>query len=287
MPLVINTNVSSLNAQRNLTTNTNKLGRSIERLSSGFRINRAADDAAGLQLSENLRTQIRGSKKALDNTQDGINLLNIADGVFATVTDSLQRMRELAVQAANDTYDGNQRAALQVEYAQLSTDITRMFAAVEFNNVSLFNGSLATFNLQVGPNNTANDTINLVAEGIPFDQTLSAVNLGAAGTNLTGETIGTNSTLAIQALGVIDTSITTINTTRGTIGAVVNRLEKAAENLSISIENLSASESRVRNVDVAAESAELVQNQILQQAAASVLSQANQFPSLALSLLQG
>src|SRR5688572_19619983 len=137
MPLIVNTNVTSLNAQRHLSSNTNMLQKTMEKLSSGYRINRAGDDAAGLQLSENLRAQIRGSKKALDNTQDGINVLNIADGSLQTVTDSLQRLRELAVQAANDTYNTSQRSAMQVEIEQLLADIDRIALATKFNGVEL------------------------------------------------------------------------------------------------------------------------------------------------------
>lgn len=286
MPLVINTNVSSLTAQRSLSNNTNALSKSIEKLSSGFRINRAADDAAGLQVSENLRAQIRGSKAALNNVQDGINVLNIADGSLSVVTNNMQRMRELAVQAANDTYDATQRTAITTEYDQLAADITRIFASAQFNGVNLFDGSLTEFNLQVGPNNTANDNIDLVAEGVPFNLTLTAANVDGAGADVSAATIDlSNNTNANTAINALDGAITGINTIRGTIGAVVNRLENAGTKLMVDIENLSASESRVRNVDVAAESAELVRNQILQQAAASVLSQANQGPSLALSLL--
>ncbi|MBX2860813.1 MAG: flagellin [Vampirovibrio sp.] len=290
MPLVINTNVSSLSAQRSLTANTNALARSMEKLSSGFRITRSADDAAGLQLSENLRAQIRGTKAALNNVQDGINVLNIADGSLSTVTSNLQRMRELAVQAANDTYDATQRNAMNEEYDQLEADINRIFLSTEFNGVRLFDAAtsgLTEFNIQVGPNNTANDTIDLVAEGVPFDTTLNTADVagnGAADVS-TGFVNLDNSLNAGNAIAALDDGIRELNGVRATIGAITSRLENAATKLRIDDENLQASESRMRNVDVAAESAELVRNQILQQASASVLSQANQVPSLALSLL--
>ena len=295
MPLVVNTNVSSLTAQRHLSRNTTALGRSVERLASGLRINRAGDDAAGLQVSENLRAQIRGSQKALDNVQDGLNLLNIADGVLSTVESNIQRMRELSVQAANDTYDTQQRDAIVVEYNQLSADITRMFAAVEFNGVQLFNGGgPASFILQVGANDSiANDTVDLIASGVPFFGGQSAADIDGTGTidvTAGGATVPAAWTTAADARLAItetDAAIVAINTMRGALGAVVNRLENSAENLMIGIENLKASESRIRDVDVAAESARLTQNQILQQAASTVLSQANQQPSLALQLLQG
>ena len=276
MPLIINTNVQSINAQRYLGMNTTALGKSMEKLSSGYRINRAADDAAGLQLSENLRAQIRGSSKALANTQDGINVLNIADGAMSQITENLQRMRELAVQAANDTYNTQQRTAMQTEFNQLRLDITRISDATQFNGVSLLSGSaLATgMILQIGPNNVpANDQIALGATGVFAD--IDATALGVA-----ASVLDTNAN-ANTALGVLNTAINTVNTRRGTIGAVTNRLEGTANNLSIAIENLSASESRIRNVDVAAESAALTRNQILQQASASMLAQANQAPGLA------
>lgn len=282
MPLVINTNVSSMNAQRQLGVNTSALQKSMERLSSGFRINRASDDAAGLQISENLRAQIRGSKKALDNVQDGINVLNIAEGGMAVITDNLQRMRELAVQAANDTYSAAQRTAIEEELDQLAAEITRISDSVEFNGVNLLDGSNANFIIQLGPNETVNDELDLATAGAanPFgdiDATVLGVNDAAIVV-----TSNANSQLAIAS---IDTALSTVNTRRSTIGALTNRLESAGQNLQISMENLSSSESRIRNVDVAAESANLVRNQILQQASAAMLSQANQGPGLALQLL--
>ncbi len=284
MPLVVNTNVSSLNSQRNLSINTTNLSRSLERLSSGFRINRASDDAAGLQVSENLRAQIRGSKAALANVQDGINVMNIADGALGVITDNLQRMRELTVQAANDTYDVNQRTAIKQELDARAADITRISDAVEFNGVFLLDGSsdgATNFVLQVGANDSAaNDTIDVGATGAFADTDAAALAVNAAATNVT------DNANSLTTLTAIDAAIVTVNTQRATIGSVVNQLESAGQNLSIGIENLSSSESRIRNVDVAAESAELTRNQILQQASATMLAQANQAPSLALSLLQ-
>jgi flagellin len=285
MPLVINTNVASINAQRNLGTNTNMLSKSIERLSSGFRINKAGDDAAGLQISENLRAQIRGSKKALDNVQDGTNVLNIADGALATITENLQRMRELAVQAANDTYDSASRTAIETELDQLATEITRISDATQFNGVKLLDGSINGTNnmvLQVGySNNATQNTIDVGSTGAFADTDATALGVNDASIDVT------NNTNARTALNLIDTALTRVNTQRANIGATINRLERAATNLSTQIENVSAAESRIRNVDVAAESAELVRNQILQQSSAAMLSQANQFPSIALQLLQG
>ncbi len=283
MPLMINTNVMSLNAQRNLTTNTSALAKSMERLSSGFRINKAGDDAAGLQISENLRAQIRGSKKALDNVQDGVNVLAIADGAMGSITENLQRMRELSVQGANDTYDSNARAAIETELDQLTNEITRISDATEFNGVNLLDGSSngsGNFVLQIGPDNaSATNTIDVGALGVFGD--LDATALGIVDANIDVS----NNTTSRTAIQNIDTALGTVNTRRATLGAVMNRLDRASTNLSVSIENLSASESRIRNVDVASESAELVRNQILQQASAAMLAQANQSSGIALSLL--
>lgn len=275
MPLIINSNAMSLNSQRYLTNNTNALAKSMEKLSSGFRINRAGDDAAGLQLSEKLRSQIRGSQKANDNTQDGINVLNIADGAMQQITDNLQRMRELAVQAGNDTYSTTQKTAIQSEITQLSNDITRISTATQFNGKTLLDGTQTTFTLQIGANNSAsNDQLNIAS---------AFGNVGAAALSINALNVANNATAAITAL---DAALDTVNTQRGTIGAYVNRLEGASNNLSIAIENFSSTESRIRNVDVAAESSNLTRNQILQQASQAMLAQANQAPQLALNLLR-
>jgi flagellin len=279
MPLVINTNVSSLNAQRYLSNNTNSLQKSMEKLASGYRINKAGDDAAGLALSESLRAQIRGNQKALDNVQDGINMLNIADGAMQTITDSLQRMRELSVQAANDTYNTAQRTAMQAEYNQLASGITQIASATQFNGKVLLNGSSAVSTLQIGANTTANvDDLSVVSL---FNTSRDAGTLGVAASLL-----DTHAN-AVTAITNLDTAIGTINTARGNLGAYSNRLENTATNISTAVENLSSSESRIRNVDVAAESANLTRNQILQQAASAMLAQANQAPQLALQLLKG
>ncbi len=161
MPIIVNTNIGSMTAQRHLSSNTNALNKSLERLSSGFRINRASDDAAGLQISENLRAQIRGSKKALDNVQDGINMLNIVDGAYQSIVNNLQRMRELSVQNANDTYGIPQRVAINDEIVALYNEIERIASSTVFNNQNLIDGSIAGFVLQVGANSTVNDEIDI------------------------------------------------------------------------------------------------------------------------------
>ena len=278
MPLIVNTNVSSMNAQRYLGMNTTALTRTMEKLSSGYRINRASDDAAGLQLSENLRAQIRGSQKALANTQDGINVLNIADGAFQTMEDNLQRIRELTVQAGNDTYATAQRDAMENEIGQLLADIDRIANSTGFNGVDLLSTATpATFDIQVGPNNTVNDVISIIS--VLGNATVAGLNPALVAPNFT------NNAAAQTFLGQVDTAMVELNTRRGELGALVNRMEGTANNISINIENLSSSESRIRNVDVAEATAELTRNQILQQASATILSQANSAPQLALKLL--
>jgi flagellin len=275
MPLVINTNVASMNAQRYLTNNTNGLGRTMEKLASGYRINRAGDDAAGLQVSEKLRAQIRGSQKALDNVQDGINMLNIADGAYQSITDAVQRMRELAVQAANDTYSTSQRSAMQTEYDSLASGITQIAEAAQFNGIHLLDASaLSEVNLQI----TANEG------GNADDLDIKSALIDIASVDTAGSLLSHAS--AQTAIGTLDDALDDINEARGKLGAFTNRLEYTAQNLATNIENTSASESRVRNVDVAMESANLARNQILQQAASSMLAQANQSPQIALSLLR-
>lgn len=281
MTVVVNTNVMSINAQRHLKFNTMQLSRTMERLASGYRINRAGDDAAGLFVSENLRTQIRGSKKALDNTQDGINMLNIADSAFQTISDNLQRMRELVVQAGNETYSQAQRTALNLEIDQLRADIDRISSTTQFNGVVLLSTAPASYNLQVGPNGTANDVISILsALGDTRATNAAGLNITtAASTNIT-----TNAT-AQTYLNTIDAALVILNTRRANLGAVVNRLEGTARNLSNSIENMSAAESRIRDTDIAAESAEMTRYQILQQSSAAILAQANQGTSIALKVL--
>lgn len=280
MPLIVNTNVASLNAQRNLTINTNLLNRNYERLSSGYRINRAADDAAGLQISEALRSQIRGVSQAINNAQDGNNLLSIAEGTLSTIQDHLQRIRELTVQAANDTNGADQRTAISDEITARLQDISRIANATQFNGTNLLTGSAATFRLQIGPNDSAaNDVIDIGAA-------LATATATAIVSNFTGTVdVGSNSA-ARTFLAQIDNALDAIGERRAQIGTYQNRLDAAIQNLQIARENFSASESRIRNVDVAAEAADLTRNQILQQASASILAQANQAPSLALSLIQ-
>ena len=288
MGININTNVQSLNAQRVLGSNVKSLGKSLEKLSSGYRINRASDDAAGLQISEGLRSQIRGSDQANSNVQDGINLLNTTDGGLETITNNLQRVRELAVQGGNDTLSTDQRSAIDKELQQLAKDVTRIASASQFNKKDLLNGTTSSLKIQVGANVTsATNTIDLATAGTnPFgDSRATALNLLGAG-DAVKLSVKSNGS-ALKTLSIVDAALQSVQNRRASIGALTNRLEGASTNLQISSENFSASESRIRNTDIAKESANLTKNQVLQQASAQILGQANQTSQLALSLLRG
>ena len=287
MGLTINTNIQSLNAQRLLSKNTRMQQKSYEKLASGFKINKASDDSAGLQISESLRTQIRGSQQAGNNVQDGINVLNIMDGTMQTLTDNLQRMRELTVQAANDTYANDQRSAIASEISQLSVDIDRIAKGTQFNGKLLLDGSISNYYMQVGANyNSAVDRIDLANIGgiNPFASVSVRQLVGLTGTTTTLNVM--NSSSALKVLERLDGALQKVNNRRASLGAMINRLDGTFNNLSLNIESQSASESRIRNTDVAKESAELTRNQVLQQASVQILSQANQVPQLALKLLQ-
>ena len=285
MSIVVNTNVQSLNAQRVLSSNTKSLGKSLEKLASGYRINRASDDAAGLQISESLRSQIRGSQQANNNVQDGINLLNTADGAFETITNNLQRIRELVVQGGNDTLAPQQRSAINSELLQLATDVTRIANSTQFNKINLLDGSKSTLKLQVGANYVSTtDVIDIGANNIFASASASSLGLFSAGALQTK--VGSNAS-ALKSLSIVDAALQAVQNRRAAIGALTNRLDGASANLSISVENFSSSESRIRNADIAKESANLTKNQVLQQASAQILGQANQTTQLALSLLRG
>ena len=287
MALIINTNVPSLIAQRNLSTNSKNLNKSLEKLASGYRINRAADDAAGLSISETLRTQIRGTKQAIDNTQDGINILQIGEGAYVTISDNLQRIRELTIQAANDTNSTVERSAIALEVTERLEDINRIAATTRGSNVKLLDGSMSTFNLQIGANASAET--NALNIGTVFQtSTISALGISQRLSVSINASTGVyrDGTNCRAFLNSIDAAITAVSERRSMLGALQNRLESTVENLSISVENLMTTESRIRNLDIAEESANLTKNQILQQASLNVLSQANQAPTLALKLLQ-
>ena len=272
MPITINSNIASLNAQRNLNSSQADLATAMQRLSSGLRINSAKDDAAGLGISDRMTAQIRGMNQAVRNANDGISLAQTAEGALAETTNCLQRMRELAVQSSNDTNTDNDRASLDAEFSQLLEEIDRIANNTSFNGQVLLDGSFSTAKFQVGAE--ASQTITV---------TISAAD--AAALSVTGLSVG-DFTAAQSAISAIDAAIDTVDTVRGSLGAVQNRFESTISNLSNVAENLSAARSRILDADIAKETAAMVRANILQQAGVAVLAQANQIPQLALALLQ-
>jgi flagellin len=264
---MINTNVASLNAQRNLTMNSASLGTSLQRLSSGLRVNNAKDDAAGLAIADRMNAQIKGINVAIRNANDGVSLAQTAEGALSTVTDVLQRMRELAVQAQNGSNGTSDRANLDTEYQQLSAEITRIATQTKFNGSAIVGASAGTQTFQVGANN--GDTLSVTTT------TVSTVTGGV-----------TTSALASTALAAIDTALDTITTQRATMGAVINRFQFAIQNLQVTGENQSAARGRIMDADFAAETANLSRSQILQQAGTAMVAQANQLPQQVLQLLR-
>ena len=248
MGLRINTNVASLNARRNLMGTKLNLDQNLERLSSGYRINRAGDDAAGLAISENLRAQIRGLKQASRNAQDGVSLVQVAEGGLNEVSNILIRLRELAVQAASDTVGPVERQFLNVEYDQLVSEIDRIADGTEFNGTSLLSGTGAILDFQVGTRNDPN------IDRLSFDASKADANSAALGINLTSVA---DKASAQNSLGAIDSAIVSVSAMRADFGAVQNRLQSTINNVSIALENLSAANSRIRDVDIAEETAEL------------------------------
>jgi len=267
MPMTINTNVVSLNAQRNLNSSQSSLATSMQRLSSGLRVNSAKDDAAGLAIATRQDAQIRGINVAIRNANDGISLAQTAEGALATITDALQRMRELAVQAQNGSNGTSDRANLDTEYQQLSAEITRIAAQTKFNGVAIVGASAGAQVFQVGPN--GGDTLTI---------TTSTVTTVAGGL--------TTAALASTAVGAIDTALDTINTSRASYGAAMSRFSMAIQNLQITGENMSAAKGRIMDADFAAETANLSRAQILQQAGSAMVAQANQLPNQVLALLR-
>lgn len=276
MGLRIATNVASLNAQKNLGINKLSLDRSFERLSSGNRINRAADDAAGLAISENLRALIRGYRQADRNANDGISLVQVAEGSLNEVSNMLIRLRELAVQAGSDTIGDTERKFVDVEYQQLKSEIQRITESTAFNGYDLLNGTGGLIDIQVGVHN------NPFQDRISFNASAANATLEALG--MTVETVATKES-AQMSLDVVDNALVSVNAIRANFGALQNRLVSTSQNLKVADENYSAANSRIRDADIAAETSEMTRNSILQQAAISVLSQTNSAQQLALKLL--
>lgn len=277
MGLRINTNVSSLNAQRNLSKTRLSQQKVLEQLSSGQRINRAGDDAAGLAISENLKAQIRGLGQAERNAADGISLVQIAEGGLSETSNILIRLRELAVQAASDTIGPTERKFLNVEFEQLVAEVDRIANSTEFNKVPLLNGTGAVFDIQIG---TRNDPLT---DRLTFDASSADVNVAALGLNLASVA---DKISAQNSLAAIDSAIVSVSGIRADFGALQNRLQSTINNLQVSVENLSAANSRVRDADIAKSTAELTKTNILMQAGTSVLAQANKSTTSALTLIQ-
>ena len=284
MSLVVNTNTSSINAQRNLGVANSQLATSLQRLSSGLRVNSAKDDAAGLAVSQSLTSAIRGGQQAVRNANDGISLGQTAEGALGQVAGNLQRIREIAVQSANGSISDTNRSQLQKEVDQLTQEISRTVQTTEFNGTKLLSGS-ASLTFQVGYSGSADNQVSVT--------TTNLAQAGSAGLNSYNSTLTNTGTVNITtqsgasaALAQLDADIAQVSNLRSTFGAVQNRFEAVISNLNNFVENLSASRSRIVDADFAAETAQLTRNQILVQAGTAVLSQANQLPQNALSLLR-
>jgi len=278
MALTINTNVASLNAQRNLNTSQSALQKSMQRLSSGLRINSAKDDAAGLAISDRMTSQIRGMNQAARNANDGISMAQTAEGSMQEITNMLQRMRELAVQGANSaTYSTSDMASINEEINQNSAEIDRIISATQFNGKQVLTGS-GTLTFQVGANAATDNVISFDAVNLSGNSDITAIS---------GTTFAASSNSNFQGImSQVDAALKVVDSKRGTLGAVQNRFESTIANLNNITENLSASRSRIQDADIAQETSEMTKQNILQQAGVSILAQANQTPQLALSLLK-
>lgn len=276
MAMVIPTNTASLEAQRNLSKNQKALMGSFNKLSSGYRVNTAADDAAGLAISESMKSQVRSYTVAERNAGDGISMAQTAEGALGEVHDVLGRMRELAMQSSNGDLTSTDRGYLNTEFSALKSEVTRIQGSAKFNGVKLVNSTAATVTFQVGLNNASSDQISLTFGGVGLTSLL------ATATNVSGS----GATAALAALSTIDTAIGTVSSARSKFGTAMNRLEVATSNIQTMRLNLSAANSRIRDVDVAEETAALSRNQVLTQAGVSILAQANTLPQTAFGLLR-
>lgn len=276
MSLIVNTNVASLRAQNALEISQSTVQKSFLRLSSGFRINSAADDAAGLGISESLRAKIRGYSVAERNTNNAISMANVAEGGLAQVSSIAIRMRELAVQSANGDLTSTDRGYLDTEFQLLKDEIDRLSNSTEFNGSSLLGGTATSIAFQVGIGTTSNDVINLTFGGVTVS------DLGLSGISVSGS----NAVSAVAAINAMDAALGSVSTVRARFGAATNRLQISVSNTQVIRTNLAAANSAIRDVDVAEETSQLARSQVLLQAGASVLSQANQAPQLALQLIQ-
>ena len=284
MAIRIFNNIASTNAQRILGINNDRLAQSIERISSGIRINRGADDAAGLAISEGLRSDIRALRQATRNANDGMSLINVAEGALNEQSGILIRLRELASQAATGTVGSTERATIQLEFSALRDELTRIAQTTEFNGIGLIDGNLASSvastshtMIQIGIDNSSNSRLDLNA--ILGLDAITSSTLGVASLSVTA------SAEALTALATIETAIASVTAARGKVGAVQNRLQRSVSALSISSENLQAAESSIRDADIAYEIAQLTRNQILVQTSTAMVGQSNLIPQSVLQLL--
>ncbi|BEV72211.1 flagellin A [Paludibacterium sp. THUN1379] len=281
MAIYVNTNIASLNAQRNLSASTDSLKTSLQRLSSGLRINSAADDPAGMAISQTMTLQINGNNQGIRNASDGISLAQTAEGALGQIQNNLQTIRQIAVQAANGTISDTNRSQLQKQVDQLTQEISRIVQTTNFNGTVLLSGG-ANITFQVGASGVA--TNQVVASGLDLT---SGVSSYATSLTATGTIDITTSAKASAVLSALDTDINTVSNDRSQLGAIQNRFQAVVANMQNYVQNLSDSRSRIVDTDFASETANLTQNQILQQAGTAILSQANQVPQAALTLLKG
>ena len=287
MPQTINTNLNSLNAQRNLGTSQSSLAMSMQRLSSGLRVNSAKDDAAGLAIAERMTAQVRGMSTSIRNANDGISMAQTAEGALGKVSDSLQRMRELSVQAANATNSDSDKNSLDKEFGELAKEIQRVLGGTSFNGQHMLGADAKAFQFQVGANTSSNDAIDITTTNLTTDATVTAV----AGTDNTGAgraVIDSTATAASikTVIDNIDLAISTVSDQRAVMGASQSRFDSVIANLQSSVENQTAARSRIMDTDFAAETANLSRSQILQQAGNAMVAQANQLPQQVLTLLR-
>jgi len=281
MPMTINTNIASIDAQRNLSKSQSSLSTSMQRLSSGLRINSAKDDAAGLAIAERMNAQVKGMNVAVRNANDGISLSQTAEGALSQVSDSLQRMRELAVQARNSTNSSSDKDSLNKEFSQLQSEITRVLGGTAFNGKHVLGSDATTLNFQVGANTTADDTVSIATTDMTQASQITAV---------TGSSAVIDSSATAGAIGTvidnIDKAIDNVNDTRATFGASQSRFDSIISNLQTGVENQSAARARIMDADFAAETANMSRAQVMQQAGTAMIAQANQQPNQVLSLLR-
>jgi flagellin len=284
MPLIVNTNISSLNAQRNLATSNASLATSLQRLSSGLRVNSAKDDAAGSAVAEGFTSAIRGGNQSIRNANDGISVGQTAEGALGQIANNLQRIREIAVQASNGSISDTNRSQLQKEVDQLTQEISRIVQTTEFNGTKLLSGA-STITFQVGFSGSSDNQVSVTTTDLAQSSS-AGLNSFSGGLTATGTVTVTTSGGASAAIAKLDQDISQIANIRATFGSVQNRFEAVVSNLQNYVENLSASKSRIIDADFAAETAQLTRNQILQQAGTAILAQANTVPQQALTLLR-